>query len=91
MPRKQVVIGASVLDAQMSGSEAWAGIVPYNPSAFPPSVEVKPKAMTAGVPFSLVTFSSGKQGKVLYRDVLMLRSHGCEGAARSPDKAETDV
>jgi hypothetical protein len=37
--------------------------------------------MTAGVPFSLVTFSWARKRKVLYMDVLMLRSQGCEGAA----------
>jgi len=38
----QAVLRSSGLDGQMSGSEAWTGIVPDNPSAFPPSVEVMP-------------------------------------------------
>jgi len=34
-----------------------------------------------GVFFSWLLHFLDKQQKVLYRDVLMLRSHGCEGAA----------
>jgi hypothetical protein len=32
-----------------------------------------------------------KQKKVLYMDVLMLRSHGCEGAVTSLVKGETNT
>jgi len=43
-----------------------ARIVPDNPFAFPPFMEVRLQI-------------SRQTQEVLYRDVLILRSHGCEG------------
>jgi len=53
-----------------------ARIVPDNPFAFPPSMEVRLQI-------------SGQTQEVLYRDVLILRSHGCEGAVNSPVEGES--
>ena len=52
-----------------------ARIVPDNPFAFPLSMEVRLQI-------------SGQTQEVLYMDVLILRSHGCEGAMESYYKRE---
>jgi len=52
-----------------------ARIVPDNPFAFSPSMEVRLQI-------------SGQTQEVLYRDVLILRSHGCEGAVNRRLKAK---
>ena len=69
-PRKEVVIGVSAQDVQISGSMTGG--------------HVGAGLDNRGVFFSWLLHFLDKQRKVLYMDVLILRSHGCEGAVNSP-------